>query len=79
MYPSGADLEGGVLELAVVQPGVKAILGHEAVVVPLLHDVSVPHHQDHIRLPDGGQPVGHDEVRVSMEEVASSRMSMGGR
>ena len=28
----------------------------------LLDDLAVPHHQDDVRLPDGGQPVGHDAL-----------------
>ena len=30
--------------------------------VSLFHDAPVPHHQDYVRLPNGGQPVGHDKA-----------------
>ena len=31
--------------------------------ISLLYDISVFHNQNHIRLPDGGKPVGHDKAR----------------
>ena len=61
--------------------------------VALFDDVSVFHYQDDISALDGGKSVGYDEasaafhhfgecvldpVRVSMEDVASSKISIAG-
>ena len=35
----------------------------------LLHDLAVLHHQDDVRLPDGGQPVGHDEAGAALHHT----------
>ena len=40
-------------ELTPIQLGVVSILLQKRLMAPLLHNVSVPHHQDQIRLPDG--------------------------
>ena len=39
-------------KLAPIQLGVESILLQKRLMASLLHNVSVPHHQDQIRLPD---------------------------
>ena len=69
------------LELAVVQVGVEAVLGKEVLVPPLLDDVAVLHDENHIRLADGGQAVGHDEagpgLHHSVERLLDVRFGAG--
>src|SRR5690606_18883996 len=44
-------------ELALIQLGVKAVLGQQLVVSALLHDAAFVHHQHDVRVSDGGQPM----------------------
>ena len=37
--------------------------------ISLLHDVPVPHDQDGVRVPDGGQPVGHNEAGAALHHL----------
>ena len=53
-------------KLAVVQLLVESTPGEKFIMSSLLHDLTVTHHQDHIRFTDGGQPVGHDETGTAL-------------
>ena len=48
-------------KLAVIELGVETSLFQQFLMLSLLHDMAIPHDQDHICLPEGGQPVGHDK------------------
>ena len=68
----GANIQRSLLhrlELAVVELGVKAVSGQKLVVGALLDDLAVLHHQDDVRLADGGQPVGHDEAGAALHHL----------
>ena len=49
-------------KLALIQFGIEAVLGKQFLVLALLHDVAVPHDEDPVRFPDGGQAVGDDKA-----------------
>ena len=82
-------------ELAAVEIGIKTVCRHQAVVAALLNDSSVFHDKDDIRAGIVESLCATmklvlsislskafwiiSSVRVSMEEVASSRISIGGR
>ena len=40
-------------KLAVIKACIEAVAFQQFPVISLLHDMTVPHHQDHIRFPDG--------------------------
>ena len=46
--------ESGLDKLAVVEFGIEAAALQQFPVGTLLDDVAVPHHQDHVRVHDGG-------------------------
>ena len=54
------------LELAVVELGVEAALRQQGIVVALLQDAAVLHHEDDVGLPDGGKAVCHDEAGAAL-------------
>ena len=58
-----------MVKLTVIQFGVEPALLQQALVISLLHDVAVPHDQNGIRVPDGGQPVGHDEAGAALHHL----------
>lgn len=45
-------------KLALIQLLVEALLCKKLLMGPLLDDLPVPHDQNHIRILDGGKPVG---------------------
>ena len=52
--------------MAVVELGVEAALRQQGIVVALLHDMAVLHHEDDVGLPDGGKAVCHDEAGAAL-------------
>jgi hypothetical protein len=55
-----------VLELAVVQFGIETVASQQFLVFALLHNVAVIHHQDPIRVADGGEAMGDDEAGAAL-------------
>ena len=48
-------------KLASIQLRVESPLFQQLLMGPLLHDMAIPHDQDHIRFPDGRKTMGYDE------------------
>ena len=67
-YFSRAGVGARRLELALVEPAVKAAPGQKLRMGPLLHDPAVPHDQDQGGVADGGQPVGHHKAGAALHE-----------
>ena len=56
------DAGGALLsELLAVQVVVIALAPQQLLMLALLHDVAVFHHQDHVRLADGGETMGYQK------------------
>ena len=56
-------------KLAVIQLGVEAFLCQQLPVFALLHNVAVIHHQDPIRVADGGQAMGDDKASAALHQT----------
>ena len=52
---------GSRLELAVIEPRIKAVKRHQLIVAAPLDDMPLPHDQDDIGVFDGRQAVGNDD------------------
>src|SRR6185369_8269295 len=59
---------GEALELEPRQPRIEAARGAEAVVIALLDDAAMVHHQDAVGGADGGEAVGDDDRRPPLEQ-----------
>ena len=74
-------------KLAVIQLCIKAICLQKGFVISLLYNLSVPHNQDHIRFPDGGQTVGNDKggsplhhcIKCLLDAYFRTGINRGGR
>ena len=60
--PSSSPLRSAPGKLAVVQRGIRAPRRQQRPMGSLFHDVPLVHHQDQVRVHDGGQPVGDDKA-----------------
>ena len=56
------------LELAVIQFGVESAGLQQALVVALLDDVPIAHHQNQVGVADGGQAVGNDKAGAALHQ-----------
>ena len=63
-FRSGTFCVLSMCKLALIQSGIEAVLRKQLLMLALLHDVSVPHDEDPVRFPDGGQAVSDDEAPV---------------
>ena len=61
--------QSGSAELAVIERGIPALTGQQLLVTAHLLDVAVLHIQDHVRVPDGGQPVGDDKAGAPLHQL----------
>ena len=52
-------------KLTLVELRVEAALPEKRIVSALFHNVPIPHHKNHIRFPDRGQPMGDNEGGTS--------------
>ena len=55
-------------ELAIVEVGIKSILAHEFLVITLLDNISIFHHENQIRITDSGQAMGNDKGSSAFHE-----------
>src|SRR5215469_4946649 len=62
-------LESASCKLAVIQVGIEAILRQQLLVSPLLDDRAMIHHQDQIRVPNGGEPVSNYKARPASHQL----------
>ena len=55
-------------ELAIIEISIEAILAHEFLVVALLDNISIFHHENQIRISDSGQAMGNDKGSSALHE-----------
>ncbi len=67
--------QGTTGELAVVEIGVEAILREQFLVGAFLDDSAVIHHQDHIGVSNGREPVSNDEVGSALHQFSHSLLN----
>ena len=60
------------LGLLLHQAAVEPRLGHQLPVGPPLGNLPFLQHIDHVRIPDGGEPVGDDEQRAGLGQLADA-------
>ena len=59
-------------ELAIVEISIEAILGHEFLVITLLDNISIFHHENQIRITNSGQAMGNDKGGPAFHEFVHS-------
>ena len=52
----------GIFKLSIVQLSIEAFLGKQFLMAALFNNISLIHHQDHIRIADRRQAVGDDKA-----------------
>ena len=55
-------------ELAIIEISIESILAHEFLVVALLDNISVFHHENQIRITDSGQAMGNNKGGPAFHE-----------
>lgn len=65
-----------IAKLAVIQLRIEPILCHQGFMAALLNDMSVLHDKDHIRFPDGREPVRHDKAGPPLHHAGKGRLNL---
>ncbi len=65
-------------ELAVIKLRIEPALLQQLLVAALLYNVPVPHHQDYIRVPDGGKPMGYNKAGAALHHLLEGPLDVKG-
>ena len=63
-------------ELAIIKGVVEALIFKQLIVLALLNDISVPHNQDNVSFPHGGESVSNDKACSALHHTCESLLNL---